>query len=460
MTKYSAKQFKVYCLIAEWLMLITAGASLGSAETGVSALDYSSMDVRKGDLNRQINGYSELKHLAVLYEEEINAFYEDTQNSESLIDNPAFSASISSRQEPLLNLISEAFERPQFYFNQPITPETEIPEVGLMRYYILASMFKVRHLMSMGEEADALEQLQLRERQIELFSQSGGGLIHLLSTLACYNIWQQEVWDYLAVTSIGSEELECAARETDCFKSIPASMQSAMRHEFHFSKYWIELTLEKPLWTEEIASMDPNLKKSNSREITSAVLRQSFEKTFSPVETTNHVFSAYAEAIGEAGVFANERSYATWSEISEYRSYPKDQPLSVSNPVGRILLNILLPSIDTVQQHVDLTQFTGAATRVLFALRAFYGDVGHLPEKLEYLVPKYLEEIPRDPFDGKPIRYSKDSRIIYSVGNDFVDSGGSELPFAYEAEDSSEYAERDFAEPTISIRFASSAPIK
>lgn len=439
-------------------MLITVGASLGLAEMDTKAMDYSSMDVRKGDQDRKTNGYIELRHLAMLYEKEMNAFYEDTQNSESLVDNPALFASIASRQEPILNLISEAFERPQFYFNQSITPETEIPEVGFMRYYTSASMFKVRHLMMIGKEAEALEQLLLTKKQIEMFSRSGGGLIHLLSTLAYYNIWQQEVWDYLAVTSIGSEKLEGATKKTDYFKSIPDSMQSAMRHEFHFTKYCIELTLEKPLWTKEIASIDPNLEDSDSQEIMGEILRQSFESTFRPIETTNRVFSAYTEVIDEAENNANERSYPVWSELIEYRDYQDEQPLSTSNSVGKILLNILLPSIHAVQRQVDLTQFTGAATRVLFALRAFYGDEGDLPERLEHLVPKYMEEIPRDPFDGKPIRYSKDARIVYSVGNDFVDSGGSELPFTYESAGSSEYAERDFSEPTISIRFASFDP--
>ena len=32
---------------------------------------------------------------------------------------------------------------------------------------------------------------------------------------------------------------------------------------------------------------------------------------------------------------------------------------------------------------------------------------GQLPDRLEDLAPKYLESVPVDPFDGKPIRYKK-----------------------------------------------------
>ena len=36
-----------------------------------------------------------------------------------------------------------------------------------------------------------------------------------------------------------------------------------------------------------------------------------------------------------------------------------------------------------------------------------------------------LEAIPADPYDGKPFRYAPAKGIVYSVGKDLVDSGGS-----------------------------------
>ena len=66
------------------------------------------------------------------------------------------------------------------------------------------------------------------------------------------------------------------------------------------------------------------------------------------------------------------------------------------------------------------------AMRLLLVLKAFKQDKGKLPDSLAELVPEYIEEIPADPFDGKPIRYSADKKRIYSVGKDLIDSGGSE----------------------------------
>jgi hypothetical protein len=49
-----------------------------------------------------------------------------------------------------------------------------------------------------------------------------------------------------------------------------------------------------------------------------------------------------------------------------------------------------------------------------------------LPESLEQLVPKYLEAVPVDPFDGKPLRYKRLEKgyTIYSIGEDGQDNGG------------------------------------
>ena len=55
--------------------------------------------------------------------------------------------------------------------------------------------------------------------------------------------------------------------------------------------------------------------------------------------------------------------------------------------------------------------------------------MNELPDSLESLVPKYINTIPLDPYDGLPFKYSKSKAIVYSVGKDLKDSGGStELP--------------------------------
>jgi hypothetical protein len=52
---------------------------------------------------------------------------------------------------------------------------------------------------------------------------------------------------------------------------------------------------------------------------------------------------------------------------------------------------------------------------------------GRFPERLEALVPTYVEAVLRDPIDGAPMRYRLDDAkgiVLYSLGNDGSDDGG------------------------------------
>jgi len=71
------------------------------------------------------------------------------------------------------------------------------------------------------------------------------------------------------------------------------------------------------------------------------------------------------------------------------------------------------------------TQTDVAATRAIVALKAFKMKTGRLPKALDELVPEYLAAVPLDDFDGKPLRYSPEKKILYSVGKDLKDVGGS-----------------------------------
>lgn len=120
-------------------------------------------------------------------------------------------------------------------------------------------------------------------------------------------------------------------------------------------------------------------------------------------------------------------------------------------------MGLLYPATRAVLEKVDIAKAHSNATQLSFALHAYYLENGELPTQLNDLVPDYLPKIPSDPFDGEPMRYSKDKGILYSVGNDFVDQGGSDAPFQYQIDEDSSHgdgpAENDETEPTFPLRF-------
>jgi hypothetical protein len=65
--------------------------------------------------------------------------------------------------------------------------------------------------------------------------------------------------------------------------------------------------------------------------------------------------------------------------------------------------------------------------RLLIACQRYERRNGLLPAKLDDLVPEFIEAVPKDPFDGQPLRYSAERRIIWSVGKNLKDDGGSKM---------------------------------
>jgi len=69
------------------------------------------------------------------------------------------------------------------------------------------------------------------------------------------------------------------------------------------------------------------------------------------------------------------------------------------------------------------------------ALRRYHLKHGEFPERIEQLVPAFSPAPPRDPADGKTLRYRRNQDgtfTLYSIGKDFKDDGGSSLRGAKE----------------------------
>ncbi|MFZ2055280.1 MAG: hypothetical protein WAU81_13925 [Candidatus Aminicenantales bacterium] len=66
------------------------------------------------------------------------------------------------------------------------------------------------------------------------------------------------------------------------------------------------------------------------------------------------------------------------------------------------------------------------ATKAGLACKIFRNQTGRYPENLASLVPEILNEVPIDPFTGKPLVYrlQDDGVIIYSIGSNEKDDGG------------------------------------
>ena len=94
------------------------------------------------------------------------------------------------------------------------------------------------------------------------------------------------------------------------------------------------------------------------------------------------------------------------------------------NFVGKVISVMLGRPGDQLQTLLREQLARHSTTRLMIALKRCKMKTGSLPDTLDALVPDYVDKVPDDPFDGKPMRYDPKEKIIYSVGDDLKDDGG------------------------------------
>ena len=95
-----------------------------------------------------------------------------------------------------------------------------------------------------------------------------------------------------------------------------------------------------------------------------------------------------------------------------------------------MLLYIIMPALSRCNT-IDIRTTAQLRTALAgLAIERYRLATGKLPDTLAELTPTYLEVVPKDPFDGKDLRYKKleTGFVVYSIGEDGNDDGGKEKP--------------------------------
>ena len=91
-------------------------------------------------------------------------------------------------------------------------------------------------------------------------------------------------------------------------------------------------------------------------------------------------------------------------------------------------LTMLIPGVEHALSTAGIAAMDRDAIRTTIAQFRYKVVEGHWPTDLSVLVPRYLEALPIDRFDGRPIRYKLDEQgmpVLYSVGADLDDDQGA-----------------------------------
>ncbi|MFN5945815.1 MAG: hypothetical protein ACK5ZG_08940 [Phycisphaerae bacterium] len=91
-----------------------------------------------------------------------------------------------------------------------------------------------------------------------------------------------------------------------------------------------------------------------------------------------------------------------------------------------VLVEPLRPAIEFVMEQSDAMRSLHELVVTAIALERYRLEHGGYPQRLDVLVPGYLNVIPMDAIDGQPLRYrgERDTYTLWSIGLNGVDDGG------------------------------------
>jgi hypothetical protein len=121
----------------------------------------------------------------------------------------------------------------------------------------------------------------------------------------------------------------------------------------------------------------------------------------------------------------------TWDEVKQSeRGFMRYQIRKHVNPIMWVMG--WWQSRQAVQRAELKHKTVVAHERLLLvelALRCYTSQQGHPPARLDDLVTNYLSKVPQDPFSGQPLIYRAQGTnwLLYSVGSDGVDDGGTRV---------------------------------
>jgi len=242
-------------------------------------------------------------------------------------------------------------------------------------------------------------------------------IVHLVG-VALLEMYISQIEDLVWDPGVPTEDLARLATILDEIGSLDDGLTVAMKAEYHYTTSIIDF-LQKHADQAQIAAW---LGEENS--LPNALLKRMRGSSyfFQPNRTKQRFADFYRHVIQDIPRVYSEMAFPEIPEES-VGFWHMLRP----NGVAYILQAILEPATETVLKNKCEKESTVSGTRLVVACNRFEREEGRWPESLQELVPEYLDAVPVDPFDGELFRYSPEKSIVYSVGRNLTDEGGSSM---------------------------------
>jgi hypothetical protein len=337
----------------------------------------------------------------------------------------------------------------------------ERPQLDFELDYDGGAMLLLPHLSKMKQSALLLESATLADLHR---GDSASATTNIHTLLLAMNAWKSEPllisqlvrmalaqigftaqWEFLQGTNVTEEQLAMLQRDWTNLQFVEP-MERALEMERIWSPRTIEQlrTSNSPSavyygtvgswsssggsgdWLDTLKDIGQSMKRKTADELWRASwsyddelmamqVDQVLIETLREVRTNGFFKTALADRDRKISALGLDRPGTNW--IRNYVGGEFEMMLGAESVQG--LRNII--------DRVMMIEVVRNVASTAIAIKRYQLRYGTSPPDLKALVPEFLAEVPRDPIDGRALRYQKltDSTfLLYSIGSDNVDNGG------------------------------------
>ncbi len=320
---------------------------------------------------------------------------------------------ILRRNAPCLEQIRRGVQYPSCQVPEVEGIETVIPYLSPWMKLGKTLAMEARMARLEGDHARATDTCLVLLRFGDLVQADGEGLLNYLVGRALLGHGIQQTLDLAVHEGLTEVELGRLAAALDGIRPAQAGLEQAYKVEYRCLARAVDQLGRGEIALDDLAGADPSTKR-----------RRPPLPFFQP-NATKQLMADYMRRM----IWNSRQCFGTMvledTKATLGLNNGRGALFMRRNPVGRILCGVVLPTLDATLDRKCESDALLAAARLITALRRHELKHGCPPANLTALVPEFLSAVPADPFDGRPFRYAADRRIIYSVGPDLADDGGS-----------------------------------
>ncbi len=403
----------VLCLMTLWNLDVAARQQAGALRAEARSLALSVAPARVPDRD----------NAAIFYEQAFEAMGDEQDWPDELrkkwekwleFDSKAFNPKdpelrqFLDRKAPVLALLHRAAGLSGCYFNRDYgRPSIEmlLPELGNLRTMARLLSLDARVKTAQSDGAGAVRDINTMFRMAEHCSEDPI-LVSLLVAMALDNTASNTLEAVLTTRKLSEGDLAVVRiGDAICYNRL---LKRALIMEEAFGLSILHQLLADDLDLKALAEIGA-IVPLNSRPLYVLFLFQTD-------------LAAYRRFLGRYQQLGSEPYYRTkdrWDNFEEEFE---------TGPRG-LLTTMLVPALSRCAEAVAQADARRRVARLGLAMARYRAENEKFPEKLDGLVPKFITAVPRDPFDGKPLRLKQtaDGPIVYSIGPDQKDDGGKPL---------------------------------